>query len=116
MKTFIISLTIILLMVAFTAVNSVFFVKIADELILLAESAVDSAGANELLKCWERNKLFLSLSTSGREMDRIESSIISLLTEAGNLPSFEVESQKSLLIYYIEEIRRDEIVSFDSIF
>ncbi|MBO5287206.1 MAG: DUF4363 family protein [Clostridia bacterium] len=117
MKSFIVSLVTIFIITTLIAINSVAFVWVADDLIEMAEKAsLDYESVSHLRSEWEGRRLWLSLTTSGKEIDKIDTTLCSIESIVRNGDEDEFEKEKSLLIYYIEQMRNDEILSLDRFF
>lgn len=116
MKAFVISLSILILMVALTVLNSVCIVNITNSLIKEAEMLeVDAHSVSSFAKKWERSQLLIKLSSSHKETHRIDEVLEVLTEKARNKTENGFWEERALLIEYIIQIREDETVSLDSI-
>ena len=117
MKSFLISTTILLCLVALTIGNSLYINKVTNSLLEDAhaiEPTVDSV--EHFNKLWEKHKAFVKISSSFEETNKIDEAIGILKTKAELLTPQGFYEERTLLIDYIEKIQNDEKINIDSIF
>ena len=117
MKHFIVCLCVALLIFGLVTVNSFYVRKITDELCRQANllKSYDFDSYKRLYDSWDKYKLFIGLSSSTKETDKIED----MLASIGSLYKINefstIEEKKSLLINYIRLIGNHEKLNIENI-
>ncbi|MBO5356532.1 MAG: hypothetical protein J6A95_02080 [Clostridia bacterium] len=117
MKGFIISICVIALIFGLVFFNSLYVLRITDNLIGMVDS-LDSNNyiiMNEILDFWDNNSFIIQLSSSTKETDKIDDMLASLEAMYESDSFLGLEEKKALLINYIKLINSHEKVSFDNI-
>ena len=112
MKAFICSLAALGLMVGIIGLNCVYINKQAEKFREMANDIETNENAiYEIKELWEKEKFKISLSTPHKTTDDIEKYINLIIENPQNSKEY-----KTLLLDAIDEIKKHETISFDSIF
>ena len=117
MKYFVICLCVVLLIFGLVTVNSFYVRKITDELCkrvdLLRSYEFDTY--KMLADLWDKSKLFIGLTSSTKETDKIEDMLSSIASAYKTNDFYSLEEKKSLLINYIRLIGNHEKLNIENI-
>ena len=113
MKSFIVSLIIILLMIVLVIVNATYINNICKKMLLELDNINDSISSFK--EEWKRNMFFVSLSSSHREINKINEQITLLEEALENDNAIKVNEIRELIKLYIEEISNHERLHIDNI-
>ena len=117
MKSFIVSITILLCLIGLTVANSLYINNVTNSLLEMAsgiEANTDSVASFSTF--WEKHKPFIKISSSFEETNRIDEAIVILKEKAKNAGIYGFYEERGLLIEYITKIQKDERISLDNIF
>ena len=115
MKAFIVSLSIVLVLAVLIIVNSIFLDLTCERLMDAVSGSSIEFGCDDVVSLWKKRKVFVSLCAPHKEIDKIEEQIY-IMDEAIQIGNdFEYSKAKTLLLNYIEQIRRHERVTIDNI-
>ncbi len=104
MGNFIYAVIILVLIIVFTAVNSVIICNICDDIIgLIEEDSIDIARG-----IWENNRKYISIFVRDTEIDLVDTAIRQIETQ--------IPDSKVLFKEAVNEVRRSESVDWDCIF
>ena len=116
MKSFLISLGVLLCVIALIIVNCIYINGVTDKLAKATENLTQGTGIDELCAIWEHEKFAVCLSTTHRATDDVEKYIQILKTKVENSSFDDFEEHKKMLLIAIEEIKKTEEVSLNAIF
>ena len=112
MKAFISALAALGIMVGLIIINCVYINRQSEKLKDLADDIEENENAiYEIKDLWEKEKFKICLSTPHKTTDEIEKYINLIIENPENLIEY-----KTLLLDAIDEIKKHETISFDSIF
>lgn len=117
MKSFIISISIIATLLILLTINSICIINTTEKLALTIEGLTleDFDRMNELNNMWEKKKFFISMSSSDKEIDRIDELISILDGKIQNGIQTDFEETKIYLIKYIEIIQEHEKITLNNL-
>ena len=116
MRAFVVSLSILILMVTITVFNSLYIINVTDSLIEQAKVLeINADDISKFTKEWEKSQLLIKLSSSHKETHRIDEVLEILKEKAHSKTENGFYEERALLVEYITQIQEDETVSFDSI-
>ena len=117
MKASIISLCVFLILVILIVINVFYINRVTSDFI----SRVEELSPSDLLVCekiyndWTRNHFYICLSVSHEKTDKIEESFLVLLEKLRGGDEEGFYENKVLLINYIEEIKRLQTLTLDTV-
>ncbi len=117
MKSFIFSICALTVLVILIIINSFYVSNVADNLINKVENlSYDSINEIEELKTlWDKKSFLISLSSSDKEIDRIDEAISILEKKSENQIQADFEETKVYLIKYIELIKEHEKITINNL-
>ncbi|MBO5212907.1 MAG: hypothetical protein J6B60_05130 [Clostridia bacterium] len=119
MKSFIISLIAILLLFSGVIINSFLVKSICEDLkdeITTINSVFDGDKIDEIVKLWDKNKFFISLSVPHKQTDDVEKNLLLLDEKSNILNPIDFYETKALLLNCVEELANHGALNADNIF
>lgn len=117
MKSFVISLSVLSVIIAAIVLNCIYINNVTDSLIFMTENLTkEEESIKQLSEKWDKEKFCVCISTTHRATDDVEKNIEILKTkiEKSNFDDF--EEYKKMLIIALEEVKKVEEVSLNAIF
>ena len=117
MKASIISFCIFLILVILIIINVVYINNVTSDF----TSRIKELSPNDLEACeeiyndWTKNHFYICLSVSHEKTDKIEESFLVLLEKSRTGDNEGFYENKVLLLNYIEEIKRLQMLNFDTV-
>lgn len=117
MRASIIAVTVLLLLLLIIICNGIYINFITGDLLneIKGLNPSDEKALNDAYEHWEKHHFYICLSSPHEKTDKIEEAFLVLLEKAKAGESDAFYEYKALLLNYIEEIRRIQAVSLDSI-
>lgn len=116
MKSFIISLAVVISIFLLTIFNSIYINEAIDELTVSASKLTPTESSiNQLISQWDKVGFAIRLSSSHKETHRIDEALEVLLAKVKSDTVAGFYEERALLIEYLHQIKEDESVSFESI-
>lgn len=117
MKAFILSSVIFLILIILIVINSIYIHKSCDEMqeILRAISPTDKVKINNLCSFWENHKMIFSISIHDSQIEKISELTESIKSAATNGDDAEFNKSIILLNGVLDEIKKNEEISFQGI-
>ena len=117
MKSFIVSISVILCLIGLTIGNAIYIDNVTSALLSEADILeVQGESTVHFSEQWEKHKPFIKISSSFEEVNRIDEAISVLLVKSKQNEAHGFYEEKALLIDYLTKIQMDETVSLDNIF
>ena len=121
MKAWIISLVLFILLLGLIIGNAVYIHRVAARLCEISDSLVfdeeETEARFEMLEAyWERNRAFIALSISYRELDRVAEMMISLRSAYETKNASDFEEYRRLFRDVADEISRFERFSVENLY
>ena len=117
MKSFIISLIIFLFLIILIISNSIYIHKITNEMIKFSYSLSheDAEGINKLCSIWQKHRLAFSISIRDSHIERITELTENIKSAATLGNDTEFKKNIILLCELLEELQKNEEISFQGI-
>ena len=116
MKSFIISISVLLCLIGSTIGNAIYISNVTDSLLKEAsEIEAREESVAEFATLWEKHKPFIKISSSFEETNRIDEAIVILKEKAKTNSIYGFYEERGLLVEYITKIQRDEQINLDNI-
>ena len=117
MKASLISLCVFLILVILIVVNVIYIKNITSDFTKRIESLTpyDLSTCEEIYSDWSKNHFFICLSVSHDKTDKIEEAFLVTLEKIRHKDSEGFYENKVLLLNYIEEIKRLQMLTLDTV-
>ena len=116
MKAFIVSVSIIFVIFAFTIINSIYIDHVTEDLIGHARAlSMDVDSVEAFSSLWEKKQFSLRLSSSHEETHKIDEVLAVIRSKVTTKDEVGFCDQRALLVEYLIQIHDDEDISLDSI-
>ena len=118
MRSFIISLSALIVLFVFVFLNSFFVSKFSSEMKEMVDKIEDVDSTEQILEicdAWEKRKFFISLSVPHKQTDEVEKMLSILLEKSLHKAENEFFETKALLVNAISEISNHGAINLDNI-
>lgn len=117
MKAFILSSVIFLILILLIVINSIYIHKICNEMQEIASSLTsqDNDGASQLCLLWEKHKMIFSISIHDSHIEKISELTESIKSAATIGDDAEFKKSIILLNDILDELKKNEEISFQGI-
>lgn len=115
MKAFVIAVCIVGFTVLIIAACAICYNNVAKRLIEYSKIVTLDSGYERLNELWNKKRVFFSLFSSHKEIDKIDEQISLIGVAISHKDETELNKAKTLLVGYIEQIKKHEALTVENI-